>query len=176
MKGSDGGFVQAYNAQAVVDDHSQIIIAADLTDMPPDSHNLIPMLRQAAQNCGRPPAVATADAGYWNPEVMKRAEDVGSQVLVALTRESKKQSANAPPETTAARQQMAEILAAPENRKLYRKRKATVEPVFGQIKEARGFRQFSFRGVVQVRAEWLMVALCHNIRKLFMASRAPQPA
>lgn len=176
MKGPDGGFVQSYNAQAAVDDTCQVITAADVTDQPPDSHNLLPMLHQTRENCGRAPAAATADAGFWNPQVATQAEALGTKALVALSRESKKRQPDPPPETTAARQKMAEALARPDNRKLYRKRKATVEPVFGQIKEARGFRQFSFRGIAAVRAEWRIVALCHNLLKLFTYSRASQPA
>jgi transposase len=175
MKGPDGGFQQSYNAQAVVDDACQVITAADVTDQPPDSHNLVPLL-QTRENCGRAPDAATADAGFWNPEVAGQAEALGTRALVALSRESKKRQPDPPPETTAARQKMAEALAQPDNRKLYRKRKTTVEPVFGQIKEARGFRQFSFRGIAAVRAEWRIVALCHNLLKLFTYRRVPQPA
>jgi len=176
MKGPDGGSVQSYNAQAVVDDACQVITAADVTDQPPDSHNLVPMLHQTRDNCGSAPLAATADAGFWNPEVADQAKALGTKALVALSRESKKRQSDPPPETTAARQEMAEALAKPENRKLYRKRKSTVEPVFGQIKEARGFRQFSFRGIEAVRAEWRIVALCHDLLKLFTYRQAPQPA
>jgi len=175
MKASNGGFEQAYNCQTVVDDHCQIIIAADVTDHPNDANNLLPMLHQATDNCGRPPALATADAGYWNQDVQVEADKLGIKVLVALKRESKKKTGTSSPETIAARQRMAEALADPENKKAYAKRKAIVEPPFGHIKEARGFRQFSFRGNEAVRAEWRLVALCHNIWKLFRAKRALLP-
>jgi transposase len=176
MKGSDGGFQQSYNAQAAVDDTFQVITAADVTDQPPDSHNLLPMLHQTRDNCGDAPVAVTADAGFWNNQVADQAATLGTKALVALSRESKKRQPSPPPETTAARQKMAEALAQPDNRKLYRKRKTTVEPVFGQIKETRGFRQFSFRGIEAVRAEWRIVALCHNLLKLFTYRNAPQPA
>ena len=175
MKASNGGFEQAYNCQTVVDDHCQIIIAADVTDHPNDANNLMPMLHQATDNCGASPAMATADAGYWNQDVQAQAERLGIKVLVALSRESKKKTATSSPETIAARQRMAEALAKPENKKAYAKRKAIVEPPFGHIKEVRGFRQFSFRGNEAVRAEWRLVALCHNIWKLFRAKTALQP-
>lgn len=174
MKASNGGFEQAYNCQAVVDGHCQIIIAADVTDHPNDAHNLLPMLHQATDNCGRPPAQATADAGYWNQDVQAEAEKLGTKVLVALKRESRKKTGTSSPESIAARRRMAEALADPENKKAYAKRKAIVEPPFGHIKDARGFRQFSFRGCDAVRAEWRLVAACHNILKLFGAMRAAQ--
>jgi transposase len=176
MKGSDGGFVQAYNAQAVVDEHCQVIVAADVTDQAPDSHNLIPMLHQTTRNCGRAPAVATADAGFWDHDVAERAAEIGTRALVALSRDSRPQQVEPSVEENAARRRMAEALALHENRLLYRRRKTTVEPVFGQIKDARGFRQFSFRGIANVRAEWQILALCHNILKLFGAGYASQLA
>ena len=175
MKGSNGGFEQAYNTQAVVDGRAQIIVAADVTDQPPDSHNLEPMLEQARRNCGRAPDLATADSGYWNEGVLQTGRPMGTKILVALRRESGANDQQQSAETTAARQQMAEALALPDNKKAYAMRKAIVEPVFGHIKQARGFRQFLVRGIDAVRAEWLLLATCHSILKLFRATRAPQP-
>lgn len=176
MKGSNGGFEQAYNAQAVVDGRAQIIIAADVTDQPPDSHNLEPMLEQARRNCGRAPDLATADSGYWNDDVAETGRRMGTKILVALSRESGAKDRQESAETTAARQQMAEALKLPDNKKAYARRKAIVEPVFGQIKHTRGFRQFMVRGIDAVRAEWTLLATCHNILKLYRANQAAQPA
>ena len=71
---------------------------------------------------------------------------------------------------------MSQRLEGPENRALYRRRKAIVEPIFGQIKEARGFRQFSFRGLANVDAEWSLICACHNLLKLFRLNKEPAPA
>lgn len=141
-----------------------------------DAYQVSLELHQATDNCGASPALATADAGYWNQDVQAEAEKLGIKVLVALGRESKKKTATSSPEAIAARRRMAEALADPENKKAYSKRKAIVEPPFGHIKDARGFRQFSFRGNEAVRAEWRLVAICHNICKLFRAKTAMQPA
>ena len=82
----------------------------------------------------------------------------------------------APPEDASIRDQMRHKLKTSEGRQIYGRRKAVVEPVFGQIKEVRGFRRFSMRGVEAVKAEWSLVCLTHNLLKLFRAGGVAQPA
>jgi transposase len=167
---SGSGFIQAYNAQAVVDDSCQVIVAADVTNQPPDNGNLAPMLRQTVSNCGGAPAKASADAGYWNPLVSDMAQELGIDPFVATGRENRPKLGEPapakPPDGAGERQKMKAKLASPGGHAIYARRKAIVEPVFGQIK-GRAFRAFSFRGLVAVRAEWSLVCACHNLLKLY---------
>lgn len=167
---SGSGFIQAYNAQAVVDDSCQVIVAADVTNQPPDNGNLAPMLRQTVSNCGGAPAIASADAGYWNPLAATTVQDLGIDPFVATGRENRPKLGDPapakPPEDARERQKMMAKLTTPEGHAIYARRKAIVEPVFGQIK-GRAFRAFSFRGLVAVRAEWSLVCACHNLLKLY---------
>lgn len=171
MKGGDGAFVQGYNAQAAVDDFYQVIVAADVTNQAPDNGNLIPMLAQIAENLGQAPEVMTADSGYWQPDAPKKAHEYfQTEALIAIgaTDESRQpQHVDSEASTTSdPRTKMRDRLKEEDATVLYRRRKATVEPVFGQIKECRGFRQFSLRGVLQVAAEWQLIAAVHNLTKL----------
>ncbi len=183
MKGRDGGFIQAYNPQIVVDDAHQVIVAMGVTNKAPDNGNLAPMMQRVHQNLGRLPEVVTADSGYWNPEGVGKVEHVGCLALVATKRS--RRTERAPPQTVESREpttnpspveNMRRRLEDPEYRAIYRRRKAVVEPVFGQIKEARGFRQFSFRGLANVDAEWSLICACHNLLKLFRMNKEPKPA
>lgn len=169
MKGSDG-FVQAYNAQLAVDEEAQVIVAQGVTNQAPDNGNLGPMVARVAAALGEAPTHVTADAGYWNPEVEETVRALGSEAWVSTWGGSPGKpgpSERETEETTDPLERMRSRLESPEGRALYARRKAVVEPVNGQIKEARGFRQFSFRGLKAVRAEWALVCLCHNLLKLF---------
>jgi hypothetical protein len=77
------GFIQGDNGQAVVDDASQVVGTADVTNQPPDNGNLMPMLKQTIESCGRSPGKLSADAGYWNQEAPRRAESAGTDVYVS---------------------------------------------------------------------------------------------
>ena len=168
MKGRDG-FVQAYNAQLAVDEEAQVIVAQGVTNQAPDSGNLRPMVARAAAALGEAPTNVTADAGYWNSDVEEQVRELGSEAWVSTqggsSSESELSDENA--DTIDPVKRMQSRLATTEGRALYARRKAVVEPVNGQIKEARGFRQFSFRGLDAVRTEWTLVCLCHNLLKLF---------
>jgi len=171
MVGADG-FIQAYNAQLAVDEGHQIIVACGVTNQPPDAANLKPMLERVRENLGQAPSHATGDAGYWHPQVEADARSLGTEAWVATGRvrhgdAGPANCAGAPPEGLDARERMRFRLDTPEGRALYARRKAVVEPVNGQIKQARRFRQFSLRGLAAVDAEWTLVSLCHNLLKLF---------
>lgn len=163
---SQGAFVQGYNCQAVVDDKAQVIAAADVTNQCPDAGNLVPMLRQTIANAGRSPTALTADAGYWSPEVDGQCKSLGTEAYVSTAQPA---PSAPPPEPPDPRTQMTLKVHSEPGKSLYRLRKSTVEPVFGQTKEARGFRRFQLRGLQAVTAEWSFVCTTNNILKLFRA-------
>ena len=181
MKGADG-FIQAYNAQLAVDDAHQVIVACGVTDQPADAANLEPMLERVSANVGAAPEHATADTGYWNPQVETRARALGTEAWVATERTRHGEAGPAtrtgdPPDELDPLERMRWRLDTAEGRALYARRKAVVEPVNGQIKHARRFRKFSVRGIDAVDAEWVMVSLCHNVLKLFSyRGTTPSPA
>ena len=181
MKGADG-FVQGYNAQLAVDEEAQVIVAQGVTDQPPDNGNLAPMIERVEGHLDETPANATADAGYWNPEAEDRARALGTEAWVSTERqrhvgEERSDSEAEPADVeTDPLKRMRSRLASEEGRALYARRKAVVEPVNGQIKHARGFRQFSFRGMEAVGAEWALVCLCHNLLKMFRNRPKEAPA
>jgi hypothetical protein len=175
---SSGGFVQGYNVQIVVDDEAQIIVAEAVTNQPPDAGNLEPMLAATICNCGQAPARMSADSGYWTPEAPAGAEAVGTSVYIATERRKhwdadQQVTAGAPPIGAGARERMRHKLRTEEGRAIYSRRKVIVEPVFGQIKEARGFRRFLRRGLAAVGAEWSLICLTHNLLKLHRAGGLP---
>jgi transposase len=172
----DGAFVQAYNAQIAVDEENQIIVAAALSNQAPDSEYFQPMLRRVINNCATVPDRTTADTGYFSAANVRAAEQAGTKPYIAVgkqhndgTQEDASPRANRP---TPAQLAMRARLETPEGRAAYARRKATVEPVFGQIRAARGFRQMSFRGLFKNRCEWMLVCLTHNLLKLFRARMA----
>jgi transposase len=172
-KGSD--FMQAYNCQAAVDEGHQIIVAQAVTNQPPDVEHFVPILEQVARNCGEMPDRATADAGYYSEDNVAHALTQGVDVHIATGRrkhgESPPTVRGRPPRDLALKQWMARKLATKRGAAAYARRKAVVEPVFGQIKQARGIRDFLLRGIDKVRGEWALIAATHNLLKLFGATR-----
>jgi hypothetical protein len=174
-----GSFLQGYNAQAAVDGEAQVIVAVEVIQQTTDNHQLAPMLEQVEQNVGAQPQAVSADSGYWNPEQVEKIQVQGIDLHVATGKQkhgetSKSVSADeidSGPELSL-RERMKRKLKTEAGRNLYRMRKAIVEPVFGQIKEWRGFRRFSLRGLQKVRAEWKLLCLTHNLLKLFRSGRA----
>ena len=169
-----GAFVQGYNAQIAVDGQAQIIVAVEVIQQTTDNHQLAPMLEQTEQNVGTRPQAASADTGYWNPEQVEKIKGQGIDLHVATGKQKHgdtSQPTDGSPinagEEPSLREQMRRKLASEAGRDLYRMRKAIVEPAFGQIKEWRGFRRFSLRGLDNVRGEWKLVCLTHNLLKLF---------
>jgi transposase len=172
----DGAFLQAYNAQAAVDEDHQIIVAAALSNQAPDVEYFEPMLGRIVANCGAAPERVTADTGYFSEPNVRAAERLNIEPFISVGKHNNDGSLVEPAQPqnqTEARLKMRARLETPAGRATYARRKATVEPVFGQIRACRGFRQFSFRGLLKNRCEWLFVCLTHNILKLF---RATQPA
>ena len=184
MKSKDG-FVQAYNAQAAVDAQAQIIVAQGVTQQATDKQQLVAMTDAVEANLGKKPAQLSADAGYCSEANLAALESRGIDAYVATGRakhavDGATQDAHASRAVEPAGATSSPEPAAPPTRveamrakikagghdSPYRLRKQLPEPVFGQIKQARGFRQFLLRGVENVRAEWAIVCIAHNIQKL----------
>jgi transposase len=179
---SDGAFVQAYNAQAVVDGDHQVIVSQSLSNQPPDTEYLRPMLLLVEQNLGRRPKILTADSGYFSEENARFCQDQGVDAYIATGRTKHgtgsacgppppQEGSDEPAAIDSAREIMRKKLRTPEGEAHYRRRKTIPEPVFGQIKAARGFRSFLLRGMDNVRHEWAMVCTAHNLLKLFAARK-----
>jgi transposase len=166
-----GSFVQAYNAQIAVDSASQVIVAAEVTQSSTDSKQLVPMLAQIAMNLGQKPEKASADAGYFSEANVTDAAVTGIDLYIATGRDkhgdpTEATTGDAPAGATA-RERMRHKLRTAAGGAVYTMRKAIVEPVFGQIKERRGFRRFSLRGKQNVGSEWRLVCAVSNLLKLF---------
>ena len=179
--GASKSFVQAYNAQAAVDGTAQVIVAADVTQEANDKRQLVPMLTQVKVNGGEAPAVASADSGYCSEAALTDPALARIDLHVAPDRQKQGEPAagtgppRAPDGTTLTA--MRAKLQTPAGQAVYALRKMIVEPVFGQIKAGpQAFRRFSFRGLAQVRAEWLLVCCTHNLLKLFRAGWRPAVA
>jgi len=169
----DGAFVQAYNVQIAVDDAHQIIVAEAVGNQAPDAEYMEPMLTRVAQNCGAVPERVTLDAGYCSDANIGAAEHFGCEPFIAVNRQRRGATDAAPPPSSPAREAMRALLKTPRGKQAYARRKCTVEPVFGQIFAARGFRQFLLRGIRKVRFEWTFLSLTHNLLKLFRARHRP---
>jgi transposase len=173
MKTGDG-YVQGYNCQAMVDAEHQVIVAQAVTNQPPDAEHLVPMLVQTVANCGAKPEKLLADAGYYSEANACEAEKWNVDPYIATGRQRRSepppQVLGRPPADMTNKQQMARKLATKDGAAVYARRKVIVEPVFGQTKEARGFRRFLLRGLVKVRHEWSLISLTHNILKLYAAT------
>jgi transposase len=175
-----GSFLQGYNAQAAVDATAQAIMAAEITQQANDSRQLLPMLEQVESNMGRKPEAVSADAGYWSEANATDRTVAGIDLHIATGRskhdQTKAMESNPPPDGITPRQAMQHKLRTEAGHAVYKMRKAIVEPVFGQIKEQRGFRRFSMRGLDKVRAEWKLVCATANLLKLFRSGWTPQAA
>ena len=168
MKDSrSGGYLQGYNAQAAVLEN-QVIVAAEVTTQAADKQQLGPMGEKVQQNLGAKPSVLVADAGYWSEEAVTAAAWEGVSLLVSPDRKPGEPLKKNSPQSAVALQ-MREKLSSPEGQRRYGLRKQTIEPVFGQIKEGRGFRRFLLRGIEAVSAEWKLICLGHNLLKMFRA-------
>ena len=171
--GATGSFEQSYNAQIAVDGQAQIIVAATLTQAANDKQQLVPVLAEVKTNIGRLPEKVTADAGYFSTEAV--TSEALSSVDLYVTPDSGKQTeeelaTESPPPTELeldVKARMRGKVKSASGREIYKQRKMIVEPVFGQVKEVRGFRRFSFRGLQKNDAEWSLICLTHNLLKLF---------
>jgi transposase len=187
MQTNNKGWDYCGNAQASVDDAYQIIVACDVTAEANDKQQAAPMaqltvahLEQAGIE--RPTDAAgvvqkipgTYDSGYYSEAAAKAVEQMGFDAYMATGRQRHHilgtEEAEAP---TTAKARMAAKVRTPEGRALYARRKVNVEPVFGQIKEARGFHRFLLRGLDCIRGEWRLVCLTHNLLKIWRYTYAP---
>jgi hypothetical protein len=168
MKARDG-FIQGYNAQAAVDADHQVIVAQGLTNQASDAHQLEPMLAHIRRNTGRQARELSADAGYCSEHNLKALARRHVRGYVATGRQKHGEASAVGVRKTVPRTQVHAMkirLRRAGHRSRYRLRKQVVEPVFGQIKQARGFRQFLLRGLSQVAGEWRVVCSAHNVLKL----------
>jgi len=177
MLSKPDGWVQGYTVGAAVDETAQVIVATAVTADTTDTRSLPGLVDQVRANTGRSPRRVLADAGYASDDNFAALEDRGIDAYIAVGRDHHgREAPPAPrgriPASLSRRDRMGRKLRTKAGRAHYARRKAIVEPVFGQIKEARGFRRFSLRGLEQVRAEWLLVAAVHNLGKLFTSGRA----
>lgn len=170
-----GSFVQGYNAQIAVDAAAQVIVAVELTQSPNDARQLVPMAQAIVENVGKLADTTSADAGYFSAEAVDDPVLAATNLLVPPNRQKHggAPAQGSPDPTASAAQRMRHKLARPAAQALYKMRKAIVEPVFGQIKEARGLRRLLLRGFAAARAEFRLVALTHNLLKLFRSGRGP---
>jgi transposase len=173
QKTSDG-FIQGYNAQIAVDEHRQIIVSQHVTPTSPDVQELEPAVASIQRVLRRKPKAMLGDAGYWSENNVKVLKKKGIEPYIATGRQKHGDLAlpaprGRPPEGLSLRERMARTLRTMAGRKVYSRRKVIVEPVFGQIKHARGFRQFLRRGRAKVREEWALVCTAHNVLKLLAA-------
>lgn len=168
--GATKGFIQSYNSQVAVDEHAQIIVAADLNNHASDSNELIPMLDAVEKNTGAIPKQALADAGYKSDANFAQLEDRQTDVYVACGREAYDPRVKCPsgpiPKDATRTQRMERKLKTKRGRDAYRKRKHIVEPVFGWIKNVLGFRQLSLRGEANAQGEWQLLCLSLNLRRM----------
>jgi hypothetical protein len=187
MQTNNKGWDYCGNAQASVDAAHQIIVACDVTAEANDKQQAEPMaqlmvsyLEQAGIE--RPIDAAggvekipgTYDSGYYSEAAAKAVEQLGVDPYMATGRQQPHVlEADVVKPPTTAKERMAAKVRTPKGRDLYARRKVNVEPVFGQIKEARGFRRFLLRGLDNIRGEWCLVCLTHNLLKIWRYTCAP---
>jgi hypothetical protein len=170
MKGPDG-FVQAYNVQVAVDE-LQLIVGHAVTQETNDKHQLLPMITTIAQQSSDTPTQLLADAGYCSDENLAAIAATTIDAYIS-TRKQKHGERPGPcprgplPKTATRVDRMSRKLHTKAGAAVYAARNAIVEPVIGQIKEARGFRRFLLRGFDKVQGEWALVCTTHNILKLY---------
>ena len=180
MKTSNKGWDQCGNAQAVANEN-QIILSADVTEQPNDKRQVVPMVDQALENlkaAGVKQAVGAAvmDTGYYSEANTKALEERALDPYIATERLKHNQEIppvprGRIPKDYTAQQRMARKLRTVKGRATYAKRKGIIEPIFGQLKQVLGFRQFSLRGLASMRGEWRLICAVHNLLKLWRHGR-----
>jgi hypothetical protein len=161
------GWVQGYNAQAMTDCASQVVVAQQITQDHNDVQQLATMLERCEEQAGARPEMLLADAGYWSDDNSKAGGEK-TTLLLALPTRPKTVKSDASPE----RKAMESRLGEKANQEAYAQRKSTIEPVFGQIR-TRGLRSFHLRGKAKAALEWSLWCTTHNLLKLWRARRAP---
>ena len=165
-------FQQSYNCQAVVDNAHQVILAVRATSQPSDKGQAVVMVEEAIGNVGATPKEVSADAGYYSAQAVEGLYALGVDPFVAPDRTRHgRELPPAPrgriPDHLSAKDRMRRELRTKRGRQRYGLRKETVETVFGQIKQGRGFRQLLLRGLEKVNREWSLISTGHNLLKLF---------
>ena len=175
MKMPSKAFEQAWNCQAAVDSESQIIVAADVTDAPNDKKQVAPMVEQIEKNLGETPKQLSADSGYYSEANVTLLREKGIDDYLCPDRV--RHSDGLPPAprgripgTLSFLERVRRKLQSQVGRAIYGLRKQTVEPVFGQIKQCRGLRQFLLRGREKVGGEWSLWCMTHNLLKMWAAA------
>jgi transposase len=187
MRINNKGWAYCGNAQVSVDEACQIILACDVSDASNDKQQAEPLAQATlatladasielpTDELGTTKAIpATLDNGYYSEAAVQVLETLGFDPYISTGRQphhASEAEVSDPPAT--AQERMAAKVRTPEGRALYARRKVIVEPVFGQIKEARGFRRFLLRGLKKIRGEWCLVCLTHNVLKLWRYGCAP---
>jgi transposase len=170
MKGPDG-FVQAYNVQVAVDE-LQLIVGQAVTQETNDKKQLMPMITTIEQQSGNTPSQLLADAGYCSDVNLAAIADTDIDAYISTRKQKHGERPGACPrgplpKTATIVDRMSRKLHTKTGAAVYAARKGIVEPVIGQIKQARGFRQFLLRGFEKVQGEWSLVCTTHNILKLY---------
>lgn len=175
MLTGDKAFHQCYNAAAVVDADHQVIVAAELSANAADVGTLMPMTEQTVTNTGQIPGQMLADAGYTSTANLDAAaaytDEHGTEFFIAPGRARRDDPPPVAPRgripaDATTKQRMARKLATKKGQQVYARRKAIVEPVFGQMSTLQNAKHLLLRGLDQARGEWLLLAACHNLRKL----------
>lgn len=185
MPVSGGGFEQAYNVQAAVDVETHLVVAQFATQATNDKEQVEPALdrlQALPEELGKVEVLLT-DNGFFSEANVEATREAGIEPLMALGREAhhlplaeRMEVADPPGEGATALEEMAYRLKTAQGRALYGRRKSTVEPVFGQIKQVLGFRQFMLRGLAQISGEWTLVTMAYNLRRLFQLRRGRKRA
>jgi transposase len=177
MKANNKGFDQCGNAQAVVDRDHQVIVAADVTNEANDKKQFKPMVTRAKENLGRRGRIrkVSSDSGYYSEDNVLWSEKAKLDAYIATGRLKHNERVEPcprgrPPEGLTTKERMARKLRTKRGRETYAERKWIVEPVFGQIKRGLGFTQFLLNGMTKMKAEWTLVCMAHNLRKLHTAT------
>lgn len=178
---SHDGFVQGYNAQAAVDVDSMLVVATTVTQQTNDKQQVEPMLAEfkaLPDSLGKPQALL-ADSGYFSSDNVSACCEQKIEPLIAVSRDShhlpleERLAKDAPePQTNNPVEKMAWYLKTKAGKACYAKRKSTVEPVFGIIKQVLGFRQFSLRGLDAVAGEWKLVTMAFNLKRMYLLAAA----
>lgn len=168
-----GAFMQAYNCQAAVDEAHQIIVGAEVMQVAADQGHMAAMMNRIETQLGRRPRRLLADTGYFSETGIRDVEARGTEVLCppgrGKTEEREGCRRGRPPKGETFTERRRRQVRGVRGRAHYRRRKAIVEPVFGQMKYAQGFRGFLLRGKRKVRGEWFLACLSHNLRKIHRA-------
>lgn len=174
MLDGDKAFIQGYNAQAAVEASSQVIVAAAVSNLGVDKKHVTPLVEEIVAVNGEAPAEVSADAGFFSSNNVEWLRERGIDAYISPDKQQHNDPMEGAPRGRIAKNlsvidRMRRKLKTKRGRQKYRLRKQTVEPVFGQIKQARGFRQFLLRGLEKVNGEWSLICTAHNILKLHRA-------